>query len=1368
MRNFVLANLAMDSLGPTFGCHEIIPTKPTDRYYTGILAPREARLAEDAIPEYEESDTNSDEKKTLVSQEDYEEKGVSHIAGDELSPVIDPRSYPKNMGLSFYCLHNSTRPEFKIAITYAKYQKTQSEKWQRKPRGITLDMNELFSQTNPENPRIIRGKYYFEVQDSATGVMKLTKNDNFAETYLYVFLRPDRKNTEQSIVTLMLVNNLEKPENRNTDEYEEQLVFQPEIRVKFGESTSFKINDSEPDSDGVEYEDFRYRGREQHARGHLCSVTWGDFDHQNLNKEDLDDLLVKYLENPEDSNVIEGDLSEKPPFKWIDSTHPSIVEFSDIFSKPTLRSEYLPIMVIPAPDMDPKGSTWRPCPSARELSQANDSEKISDCIQPLIDGYSDWINTKLSGAPDEVITKAKEALVRMEKGLETLINDDDARLAFNIANRAIYQANKWANDIKGRDREFVWRKFQLAFALSTVESVSYPDSDGRANLDLLWVATGGGKTEAYLLVMAYSVVLRRLQSKSDETLPQWFGVDVITRYTLRLLTIQQSRRTLGMVTALEWLRNTNWHPSGFSEQKFSEQPIGLGVWVGVSLTPNRLTSREDNQNFQKDRDFKFGNINSLSAIRLLRHGNTLQTSQKHKAAEPAQILNCPACGTHLSFPLSSEISEPIRKINWVCRSYFSKEELVILIRKVEGVSECIVHDHDKATKTLEISLTDDIRDESDLVQIWKNMKRQVEESKGKINHLCFRPGRPGYFPKKIINGKRKKTYDFEIHCPSVDCDLNNNHWSGKMPAGIKDIGSNELNDNVSAIVCSDGWSLFKDRSMSRGMPIPAYTVDEQIYSRAPSIIVSTVDKFAQLPKNPRSGLIFGAAASHNGDAGFSRNPAGNGQIDLPNGLLPPNLIVQDELHLIEGPLGSMVGFYEAAIDKLCSEHPTLDNYRIKYIASSATIAKGEEQVECLFDRGTNLFPPKGRDWKDRGFIVENDDEKASSRGNEKGRLFIGICPIGITGLSTQREIFASLLYHTSKCVEEDDTPSDRYWTTVGYYNAVRELAGARTLLSFEVQEAANRITGFRGLPELTDSRPNEGRIIELSGRMESSLLPQMLSNLETRHRHTGDATDVLLSTSMFGTGVDVDRLNLMVVSGQPKTTAQYIQSAGRVGRDKGGLIISYLRSSRPRDLDHYERFIGYHSQINRHVEAVTVRPFAKPVLERAGGPVQLAWLRNSRRVGPATQDPDTGVDIAWYTEEAAHPFFEGSSITTDMETSIDMLLERHDTQPVDRQIIQNPHNEIKDDILMPKISTWQTYCEESLKKLKRRLKWEERKIMPDDEDRRWTVLAGEHQVGANKAEDSAVYSPDYQAPNSLRTTDGEIQVRTREEKTGRR
>jgi hypothetical protein len=202
-------------------------------------------------------------------------------------------------------------------------------------------------------------------------------------------------------------------------------------------------------------------------------------------------------------------------------------------------------------------------------------------------------------------------------------------------------------------------------------------------------------------------------------------------------------------------------------------------------------------------------------------------------------------------------------------------------------------------------------------------------------------------------------------------------------------------------------------------------------------------------------------------------------------------------------------------------------------------------------------------------------------------------------------------------------------------------------------------------------------------------------------------------------------------------------------------------------LDHYERFIVYHSKINRHVEAVTVRPFAKPVLERAGGPVQIAWLRNSREVGPAFTDPTSGITADWSSDEAAHPFYPGSSITSDMKDSVEIIVKRHDTQPVDRQIIQRPHNEIRDVILMPMLDKWQHYCLESKKKLDKPLRWEEKAIMPEGQDRRWTVMAGEHQVGANKSKDSAVYSEEYQAPNSLRTTDGEIQVRTRGERGGR-
>ena len=1089
----------------------------------------------------------------------------------------------------------------------------------------------------------------------------------------------------------------------------------------------------------------------------------GEIRYQNLSQSDKDDLIVELLSRDGDEPK-SNDFSSKPPFVWIDGD-PALSKISKRFRKPTLRTEYLPMIVLPAPEMDPKDGPWKPCPSAEEISNTNDPNSLRNLLTPLTDGYSQWIINELTGAPPTVIGKANDALKRMQDGIDLLCSDEDARLAFNIANRAIYQSNLWNNNIKsGKDpshtpRSFVWRKFQLAFALSTLESVSNPSSSRRKELDLLWVATGGGKTEAYLLMMAYSIVLRRLQSKKDKNLPQWHGVDIITRYTLRLLTIQQSRRTLGIITALEWLRNKSWVPDSFdgARAKFSNQPVSLGIWVGGSLTPNKLLA--GNNNDKSLRDFGSGyneQLNSLGAIRILKYGHQLKDTQKNVVAEPAQILCCPACEEHLAIPSGSKGINKIGKINWVCKtrniqnSFFNS-----LAGNIAEVKSILITNHDNNIKTLSVEFTNFLNTEDEVENVWKQIVSKVIERGGGIFQKFFRAGRPGYFPKIKFEKNKPIEYDFEIHCPNPECDLNQRPWTGNLPAGVQD-GTPKSNDT--RIYLSDGWRTMNGDFEGRGMPIPAYTTDSQVYSKAPSVIVATVDKFAQLPKKPESGLIFGSVGSHSHCGGFSRRGVENGELEVPFdkriGLLPPNMIIQDELHLIEGPLGSMVGFYETAIEKLANENAYIGDYKIKYIASSATINKGEEQVQCLFDRDMKLFPPKGRNWKDRGLIVEKDDEAPSSRGDRKGRLYLGICPIGTTGLSTQREIFSSVLHHGQKLVEADGVPSDRFWTVVGYYNAVRELAGARTLLSFEVQEAISRLCRHRNVSQPTNARPDQGKIIELSGRMESSHLPQLLSNLEMQSRKTGDATDVLLSTSMFGTGVDVDRLNLMIVSGQPKTTAQYIQAAGRVGRDRGGLIITYLRSSRPRDLDHSERFIGYHAQIDRHGEAVTVRPFAVPVIERAGGAVQLAWLRNSRVVGPAYG----GVD--WISSQAAHPFPTGSGKTADMNNAMQMIEDRHDTQTAERQIIQSPPNYIRAYILEKGWSIWQNFCKAADSNAPpQKVQWAHWGKLDPTIGIRWCVYVGEMQVG--NAQDQAVFSNDFQTPNSLRTTDGEIQVRSR-------
>ena len=164
------------------------------------------------------------------------------------------------------------------------------------------------------------------------------------------------------------------------------------------------------------------------------------------------------------------------------------------------------------------------------------------------------------------------------------------------------------------------------------------------------------------------------------------------------------------------------------------------------------------------------------------------------------------------------------------------------------------------------------------------------------------------------------------------------------------------------------------------------------------------------------------------------------------------------------------------------------------------------------------------------------------------------------------------------------------------------------MLSLYRQDIPERIAFQAG----ANARPiPEDRRIELSSRRSSLELPGLLKRLEV---NAPDALDAALATSMFGTGVDVDRLGLMVVHGQPKTTASYIQATGRVGRQGGGLIVSFFRASRPRDLDHYEFFTGYHRALYRYVEPITVAPFSPRARERGLGPLAVILLRQAQEI----------------------------------------------------------------------------------------------------------------------------------------------------------
>jgi hypothetical protein len=469
--------------------------------------------------------------------------------------------------------------------------------------------------------------------------------------------------------------------------------------------------------------------------------------------------------------------------------------------------------------------------------------------------------------------------------------------------------------------------------------------------------------------------------------------------------------------------------------------------------------------------------------------------------------------------------------------------------------------------------------------------------------VCARGSRPGYFLKTApFRGGQQNDVDFEVYCPDPDCPLNTRDpWSESTPDGPARI--------------PEAFEV-SPRESSR-IPIPALTVDDQIYHRCPTMVIATVDKFARLSFEPRAAAVFGVVDHYCDRHGYYRagcpptrslppNPT-----DHPPGVTPvqvipfgpPDLILQDELHLIEGPLGSMVGVYETAIEMLATRSAGRFTRRPKYIASSATVRRAEDQVQSLYNRRLCQFPPPGIEIDDNFFA--SGGETHPLEAGPPGRLYVGICAPGRGAQTPLVRIWSRVLQHieTRRQAGVALPDLDPFWTVVGYFNAIRELAGAIALARQDIPE---RMAFMSPAPR---ALPEEGPM-ELSSRVSSLELPSKLEQLGAM-LGSGEPVNMVVSTSMFGTGVDVPRLSLMVVHGQPKTSSSYIQATGRVGRQRGGLVVTFYRASRPRDLSHYEFFAGYHRELYRHVEPVTVNPFSPRARDRAVGPVLVAMLRQA-------------------------------------------------------------------------------------------------------------------------------------------------------------
>ncbi len=730
-------------------------------------------------------------------------------------------------------------------------------------------------------------------------------------------------------------------------------------------------------------------------------------------------------------------------------------------------------VVIPEFELAPINPTSHVELSMLELSDLGDWEKAKKSLLELESNYKEWINKQkiqidsldntYRTAAKRNIQKCSENHRRIEKGISTLLseNEDSAIVrAFRWMNRAMIwqqqrsktKQRRWIR--KGKDffaeelekgepkhatlKSFYesgwgrWRPFQLAFILMNLSGIIDPDSNERNIVDLIWFPTGGGKTEAYLGLAAFTILYRRLKGESEFNWEEYGGTSILMRYTLRLLTTQQYERASSLICACDLIRKKN-------QQYLGDEPISIGLWVGRSTTPNT----------NKDAINQFHNLEKSSG-------------EEYNFI----VLKCPCCGVQIG-----KIEHPTKHC------------------KIKGIKK--------------------------------------EEASGRVIFSCE-----------------------NSHCEYYDIEL------------------------------------------------PLYIVDEDIYNLAPTLILGTVDKFAMLPWKIETGSLFG----------FRKRTH-----DQLYRISPPELIIQDELHLISGPLGTMVGLYEILVQALCTQFDYIkqsdsfsdvNHYGPKIVASSATISRAQEQVKSLYGTDNlNIFPPQGLSFGDTWFSQEQSDLP--------GRKYIGILAPGYqSGQTSVVRIYSALLQGV-KNIEAIVSQKDFYWTLLGFFNSIRELGIASSLINADIAEYL-RVLRQRKLISKEDWR-YINRQIELTSRISSGKIPEYLKALEARFGGSNSgAVDVCLATNMIATGVDISRLGLMIVHGQPKTTAEYIQASSRVGRDRKGpgFVITLYSPSKPRDKSQYEQFQAYHSRIYSLVEPTSVTPFSINSRQRALHAVFFGLIRH--------------------------------------------------------------------------------------------------------------------------------------------------------------
>ncbi|EHL79384.1 helicase-related protein [Bacillus smithii] len=1005
---------------------------PLERYASGILHPlgvQEESPLETMIEKESIDEEDKDIEKLFAPETIIE--GVEDEGDIELLPQNSEYKL-STMGLTF-CIEKNV-PYLNVIITggnykahnvYIKDRKDPYTWWLRKSTKGTYKLS-------------IEDLYKNKHLDQEIKMTDL-KGEPLPQYNIHIQTRL-REINDKYVITISATNySNNKVENDNENAYFrkiECMLFQTEIRIETPSGFYFssypkpheikkrKLNEDEGSMELL------YRNEKVYAFGHGCAVQWDQYEKR------IQSLITTFLPEYEMKSM-SPDVKVRLDGKEIEL----IIKMSDLAG----------------------------------ISTQDHPRKI---LAPLIEGYKNWIIEKcqeisslesaLQPAARKHMNLCQKSLDRMIRGLE-LLDDPQVLKAFQLANKAIllqqlngtekrdgYVTNgkivfdkvinkKIQEDSYLKNADNKWRAFQIAFFLLSIESFVTETSDDREIVDLIWFPTGGGKTEAYLGVAAFQMILRRLRNPNDT------GVDVIMRYTLRLLTADQFQRASRLICSLEFIRMQQ-------PELLGETPFSIGIWVGSKTTPN----------------------NNKVAIEMWN-----KLSKNKKNAPNFIVTNCPWCGAKLG-----------------------------------------------------------------------HYKKDVQK---KGNDVAFY----GY---KIVKGR------LIAHCPDSNCQFHEE--------------------------------------------LPVYFVDETIYEKRPTFLIGTIDKFVQLVWRPEARSLFGI--DKNGNHFVS----------------PPSLIIQDELHLISGPLGTLAGLFEILVEELCLKQVGNEVVKPKIIAATATIKQFEEQARALFGRkDARLFPSSGLDHEDSFFAKTALDIHGKPM---PGRKYVGVYTTSFRIMMAQVMAFSAIL-QSMQDIKEDER--DPYWTLLAFYNTLRELGGGLTLAQTDIPYYSKAIAMRTGT--LNNMR-FVNKVLQLSSSKQSHEIAQSIDDLKTIYSaEKNRAIDLCLASSIIEVGVDIDRLSVMAIVGQPKLTAQYIQVSGRVGRrwwERPGVIFTVYSNTKSRDKSHFEHFMEYHQKLYAQVESTSVTPFSDSSLDRGLHAVIVGYIRQALNETLA-HTPDSN-EINRHLKSHIFPFIE--------------------------------------------------------------------------------------------------------------------------------